>query len=101
MSGDVSDSTDNVSDDDPDPVLSSALQSQGAIPETPVSQAPSLPSLEVPDHEQTIDVTPSPEHDAIIMEVFMGTSSKPIDDLSLDDLGLIDKDEPKDDSSRM
>ena len=82
-------------------MLSAALQSQRAIPETPVSQIPSLPSSEVPDHERTIDVTPSPEHDAIITEVFTGTSSKPVDDLPLDDLGLIDKDEPKDDSSRM
>jgi hypothetical protein len=44
---------------------------------------------------------PSPEHDAIIVEVFMGTSSKPVDDLSLNELGLLDEDEPKDDSSRM
>ena len=100
-SGDVSDSTDDVSDDDPDPVLSAALRSQRAIPETPVSQIPSLSSSEVPDHERTIDVTPSPEHDAIIAEVFAGTSSKPIDDLPLDGLGLTDEDEPKDDSSRM
>jgi hypothetical protein len=31
----------------------------------------------------------------------MGMSSKPVDDLSLDELGLLDEDEPKDDSSRM
>ena len=100
-SGDISDSTDDVSDDDPDPMLSAALRSQRAIPETPVSQIPSLPSSEVPDHKRTIDITPSPEHDAIITEVFAGMSSKPIDDLPLDGLGLTDEDKPKDDSSRM
>ena len=99
--GDVSDSTDDVSDDDPDPVLSAALRSQRAIPETPVSQILSLPSSEVPDHEQTINVTPSPEHDTIIVEVFAGTSLKPVDDLPLNELGLINEDEPKDDSSIM
>jgi hypothetical protein len=97
-SGDVSDST----DDDTDPVLSSALHSQGAIPETPVSQVPSLPSSGVPDHERTIELTPSPEHEAMIAEVFAGASStKPVDDLSLNELGLLDEDEPKDDSTRM
>ena len=82
-------------------MLSAALQSQEAIPETPVSQVLSLPSLEVPDHERTIDVTPSPEHDAIIVEVFVGILSKPVNDLSLNNLGLIDEDEPKDNSSKM
>ena len=82
-------------------MLSAALRSQRVIPETPVSQILSLPSSEVPDHERTIDVTPSPEHDTIIAEVFAGTSSKPVDDLPLNNLGLIDEDEPKDDSSRM
>jgi hypothetical protein len=38
----------------------------------------------------------------MIAEVFVGTSStKPVDDLSLDKLGLLDGDEPKDDSTRM
>jgi hypothetical protein len=38
----------------------------------------------------------------MIAEVFTGMSStKPIDDLTLNDLGLADKDEPKDDPTRM
>jgi hypothetical protein len=38
----------------------------------------------------------------MIAEVFAGTSStKPVEDLSLDELGLLDEDEPKDDPSRM
>jgi hypothetical protein len=45
---------------------------------------------------------PSPEHEARIAEVFTGTSStKPVDDLPLDNLGLADEDEPKDNSTRM
>jgi hypothetical protein len=38
----------------------------------------------------------------MIAEVFAGMSStQPVDDLPLDDLGLADEDEPKDDSTRM
>jgi hypothetical protein len=73
-------------------VLSAALQAQRTISETLVSQVPSLPSLGFPDHEQPIEFMPSPEHKARIA---------PVDDLPLDDLGLVDEDEPKDDPTRM
>jgi hypothetical protein len=91
-SGSISDSTDYVSDDNPDPMLSVALQAQRTISETLVSQVPSLPSSGVPDHKQPIEFTPSPECEAMIALV---------DDLPLDDLGLVDEDEPKDDPTRM
>jgi hypothetical protein len=83
-------------------VLSAGLRAQRAIPETPVSQVLSLPSLGVPDHKQPIKFMPRPEREAMIEEVFTSTSStQPVDDLPLDDLGLADKDEPKDNSTRM
>jgi hypothetical protein len=45
---------------------------------------------------------PSPEREARIAEVFVGTSStKLVDDLPLDDLGLANEDKPKDNSTRM
>ena len=78
-----------MSKDDPDPAQTVARCSLGNPPETPVSQVSSLPSLGVPDHEQSIPFTPSLEHDQMVQDCFPPTSSKPDEAVSLNELGLL------------
>ena len=99
--GECSDSTDSMSKDDPDPAQTVARCSLGNPPETPVSQVSSLPSLGVPDHELSIPFTPSLEHDQMVQDCFPPTSSKPDEAVSLDELELLSKGTPQDDSTSM
>jgi hypothetical protein len=73
--------------------------SLGTVPETPVSQAPSLPSSAVPDYEQPVPLTPSQEHAALVAFLQGNPLSKPDEHSCINEQDMLDNIPLPDDSA--